>query len=310
MGSQSVLPNLLPVRASEWEKLQQGPPTQALYGELQCGDTPNLTILTKAVGSRKRDISPEDVDHRQTPLYPEPTLRLCLFKLSMPANAPLEALLHLSKPRVQESAEVGLFAAYKVAGKQTLEYRYSEIPHHMPRDSHRMSLDYQGDGTRLVEFGVYCGRLVEVFQPLHLLRIEKLAISPSQRSLGRDFAIYDIHVMQRGKGPNAERRLAWRWQGADDQWPKWMPWSKTTGPFSYFTISMQGREVGKTYCLEFPIHTKDLEGSEATNEDIEIRISGLLFGGEEIMSLPVMIPMSDVTSKQESTQMTDDAFQG
>ncbi len=250
-------------------------------------------VLTQAVGIMKGDTSPEGFDH------PTSFLQLCLFKLSMPADGALQAVLRFGKPHVAGSAKVGLFAAYTVTGEQDLVYRYSEIPHNVSRDSHRMSLDYQGDGICLVELGVYCERLVDVFQPLQLLRIERLVISPDHRQLDRDFAIYGIHAIQRGKGLDTERRLAWRWRGADDKWPEWLPWSKTTGPFSHFTISVQRREVGKAYCLEFPIRAEDIAECEGSGESVEVRISGTLFGGQEILSLPVMISINNIASEQE-----------
>lgn len=249
-------------------------------------------VFTKVVGCRKDDTSPGSFDHATS------LLRLCLFKLNMATNGTLEARLRFSKPHLAGSAKVGLFAAYTVTGEQDLVYRYSEIPRNISCDSHRMSLDYQGNGIRLVEFGVFCERLVDVFQPLELLRIERLVISPNHRPLGRDFTIYDIHVIQRGKGPDTETRLAWRWQGADDRWPKWLPWSKTTGPFSHFTISVQRREVGKSYCLEFPVRAEDIEASEATDERVEVQISGALFGGEEVLGLPVMVIVNGMASEQ------------
>ena len=298
MGSHSVLPNLSPIQASELEELQFGPPTPVLYGELGNRHPPVLMVLTKVVGNRKEEIDSEDIDHQQRFLNLKPLLRLCLFKLSMPADGPLEAVLRFSKPRLARSVKVGLFAAYRASGQQDVTYRYSEIPHNISLDSHRMSLGFQGGENRLVEFGVYCEKSVDIFQPLQLLHIYRLVISPSRRSIRYDFAIHNIRLIRRGEDLYGERRLAWQWRGVDDTWPNWLPWSKTTGPFSHFTIWMDGRDVGKGYCLEFSVHAQDIEASESIGESVEVRISGTIFGGGEIMSMPVIISKSDLISQQ------------
>jgi len=96
------------VQASQWEKLQQGHPTQVLYGEIQYEHPLGLMLLTKMLGNRKGDIIAEHADHQQPLLHPEPFLQLRLFKLHMPADGTLEALVRFSKPRVARSVKLGL----------------------------------------------------------------------------------------------------------------------------------------------------------------------------------------------------------
>ena len=285
------------MQVSEWEKLQQGNPTQVLYGELQHKHPTGLMLVTKMLGNSKGDINAEQADHadhQQPFLHSEPSLRLRLFKLNMPADGTLEALVRFSKPRVARSVRLGFYAAYKVSGKQEIAYKHSEILHSISLDTHRMSISYQGAGNRLVEFGVYCEKSVEMSRPLNLLQIERLVISPHHRLISRDFTIYNVHAIRRGEDPYAERRLAWQWRGEDEARPDGIPWSKTTGPFSYFKISIQRREVGKAYGIEFPVRAEDIESSRTTDESIEIQISGILFGGEKVISSPVMISVSDL----------------
>ena len=292
---------MLPVQASKWEELQSGSLTQVLYGELRNKHHPGLLILTKMCGEIGGNATPHDVDQQSSLEPPKPFLRLCLFKLSMPSIDNFEAILQINKPRVAQPAKVGFFAAYKLDDKQDLAYRYSEVPENAFVGSHHMSLDYRGDHTRLVEFGVYCETASIDVQPLLLLSIESLVISPINRQAGCDFALYDVHTTERGKGQDAETRLVWQWQGSRNKWPDWLPWSKTTGPFSHFRVFVEGQEIGRSYCLEFPIHAQDTELSEVHDGSIEVRISGVLFGGEETRSLPVMIAKSNMVSQVESS---------
>ena len=299
LGSQSVLPKLLPMQASEWEKLQEGSPMQVLYGKLQYEDFPSLVVYIKTIGIEKTDLTPQDVDHQELHVTSDPFLRFCLFKLSMPADGPLEAVLKFSRSQVTRSNRVGLFAAYKTMSGG-LTYRYSELPYDLSLSSHHMNLDYLENGSRLVELGVYCERQVDIIQPLQLLSIERLVVSPAPKLRGRNFAIHNIHTTQRGKGLDVERRLAWQWRGAHETWPTWLPWSKTTGPFSHFAVSIQGREVGKAYCLEFPVRTDDIGPSGTVSGDIKVQVRGLFFGGEEIISSLVTIRIGDTDPEQKN----------
>lgn len=135
-----------------------------------------------------------------------------------------------------------------------------------------MSLNYQGAENRLVEFGVYCEYSVEISQPLNLLQIERLVISPRHRPMDRDFTSYNVHVIRRGNDAYAGRRLAWQWQGENETWPEWMPWSKTTGPFSYFSISVEGREAGRSYCIEFRYGSKTSKGSKGWMKALRFKL--------------------------------------
>ena len=285
--------------ASDWEELQLGSPTQVLYGELQYEHPPGLLALTRVLGKIEDGVSLEDINHQVSLAYPKPVVRLCLFKLNMRVVDTLEAVLEVKKLRAAQSVKVGFFAAYKLSGKRDLMYRYSEILRSTSIDSHHMNLDCQGDESRLVEFGVYCEKSRVISQPLQLLRIERLVISPNYRPMGHKFSVQSVHATRRGEGPYAEKRLAWQWRGLNNEWPDWLAWSKTTGPFSYFKIFVEEREVGRSYCTEFPLRTGDIESSEATGESIQVRICGVLFGGEEVASLPVMIAQSDLVSAIE-----------
>ena len=284
---------------SDWRESQLGPLTQVLYGELQSKHPPGLLILTGVLGKIEDDVSLEDTDRHLSLAEPKSFVRLRLFKLNMPAVDTLEAVLQFKKLIASQSVKIGFFAAYKLSGKQDLTYRYAEIPQSTSISSHRMSLDYQGDESRLVEFGVYCEKSSGISQSLQLLRIERLAISPTYRPLGHKFGISSVYTIRRGQGLDAEKRLTWQWRGSTNKWPDWLPWGKTTGPFSYFKIFVEGKEVGQSYCMEFPIRAEDIESSEATGESIEVRICGVLFSGEEIHSLPVMIAKSELVSEME-----------
>ena len=297
LGSQSVLPNLWPTEGLEWQTLQQGPTEQILYGELHQDKISSLVVYTKALDIPNSDLGPKDAYCQQACVDSNLRLRMCLFKLRMPADGSLEAVLQYSKPQVTRSPKIGFFAAYQTAN-EGLEYRYSEISCELSIGSHRMSLGHAEVGSCLVEFGFYCDRQPDIFHQ-ELLIIKRLVISPAHVLGDYDFDISNIRAAQRGKESCNERRLAWQWRGSYQTWPIWLPRSETTGPFSHFTILIERREVGKAYCLEFPVLPDDLQSLGVSKEKVEVQIVGSLFGGEKIVSEIVTLQKSDLVSEQK-----------
>ena len=55
---------------------------------------------------------------------------------------------------------------------------------------------------------------------------------------------------------------------------------------------MGGKELGRAYCTEFPIHSEDFHGGEGKRTEVIIR--GRLFGGGEIISRPMQLSMGDL----------------
>jgi len=101
--------------------------------------------------------------------------------------------------------------------------------------------------------------------------------------------IFNIRVISHGSPPNRHRRLAWDWDvlGNPPSNLNSVPWSPTTGPFSYFRVSLDGRILGDIGATQFVLRDEDISGSrrgeELIDANIKVTIQGFLFCGGSIM---------------------------
>ena len=138
--------------------------------------------------------------------------------------------------------------------------------------------------STLVDVGFYCKGVIESPAPLQILRAFRFTIMPSTISDAPSpcFTVYDIRLVKRGASPNEQRRLKWTWHGVEDEWPKTMPWSKITGPFSHFTLFVNGLEIGRSYCLEYPLTVAELHETtqDPRTNQITFKVKGTFFGSQ------------------------------
>ena len=297
LGGQTPLPHLLPMTVSEWEKLAQGLPTRVIYAELPSRVDQGLMTYATQVGSGDGVSLEPSKDHLLSDSPAETRSSLCLFNLNMLANGSLEASICYKCDWMSKAIAMGFYVAYKSLGKNDLEYEHHKVAFGSQAISHAgfVLLRPENKDARLVEFGVFCEGPASASETTMLMEIFHLSIKPIQQA-DCSFSVGNISIRARGSSANIQKRLIWGWEGSRDTWPAGRPWSKTTGPFSHFTISIDRAEVGrhnlgKAHCLEFPICYEDWEMS---GDKARFIVSGTLFGGGETSESAITISRTEL----------------
>lgn len=270
LGSQAVLPHLLPTPE---------PSNRFMYAELPNRALQGLMIRVKMPGAQ---CTKQNLSNRKT-------LRLCLYKLNMPANGSLEVAVDYTFMQKRGQATVGFYTAYKTPSTSTLDYQDSIIGYPYPGKTEHTSINITSEtiGSRLVELGVYCTGHNGMVKHDKLLRVFNVTIQPKAQAQ-TVWSINNVQVLDRIHAEGFQRRLVWSWSGSTDSWPDDLPWSKTTGPFSRFVVCFGGIEIGEAHCNEFVLQSSDFEKCEAGRE-VEVVIRGIYFDGNNFSSLPVRI---------------------
>lgn len=290
LGSQGTLPHLLPMSIAAWKQASDGPPTRVLYAELPDETPGGLIVYTKIIGMDQKSAPSESWGSRS----PRGTdYRLCLFKLNMLADGSLAATIRFKGLEASMDVASGFYMGYNIPDSENISYIHAGASSPCPNQVQdtKIMLSFPTVDSRLVEFGVYGRGLIQDPKPLALCQILNLSIAPtSQAEL--PWNIYGMRVTERGTSPDHKTRLMWKWSGSGDSNPECLPWSKTTGPFSYFDVIVGGKELGRAYCTEFPIHREDFDGCKG--EAVQVVIRGRLFGGREVASLPMQLFREEV----------------
>lgn len=212
----------------------------------------------------------------------------------MPADGSLQARVEFTREQLEATADVGLYTAYKPPSSEKIEYEYTSLPYLLGLGPLEFPIKHQTSGCRLVELGCYCEAQIGSSEPVDLCYISTITIMSRDNfeSETPPWHIYNVQVAERRSGENCQKRLTWTWQGSDhDQATSihGLPWSKTTGPFSFFEVRFGDRELGRAYCMEFPLLEEDLTsngGNGGEDETIEVVVCGQLFGGGSVCSEP------------------------
>ena len=302
LSFQDPLPNVIPVSIQDWEEIHQGPMSRVLYGKLDsthqaAGHVPSLTIFTKIVGSWEEGGGQSiNYDTRER----TPIQRLCLYKLNMPADGSLEATIEARNMRNDTQIRTGFYLAYRVPGDQRLKHAHYTVSPPNLRLEPIIKLPIHMSNRRLVELGAFVESGPEQSLPLALLEIDSIVIKPRKAMILEDleaaFTIEDIRQAEEVKESQVEKRIAWRWATKPGQrgqvWPAEMPWSRTTGPFSSFTVRVGGGkaniEAFSTQCSLKPKEIEDLD------ETVVVQVVGNLFGGGHVRSALFSIQKTDL----------------
>ena len=246
-----------------------------------------IVVTTKIIG-----IDDKTVPFR-APSLQETQLRLCLFKLNMLGDRSPAANIRFRWLESNMDVKSGFYMGYEISKSEKLHYVHSEIFSPRPNQvrGKTITLSFPTAESRLVEFGVFFAGLIDYPKPLALCQILNLTIKPTTQAES-SWTIHGVKVTERGNAPYNDTRLAWKYSGSDDLRPTDLPWSTTTGPFSHFRVVVDGKECGRAYCMEFPIHREDFDGCKG--DVVEVCIRGRLFGGGEIASLPLQLPRNKI----------------
>ena len=290
LGSQAVQPHILPVSASDIEAMRSGPETRILYAEPPSAKTSGLTIRTKILGH----------DDHAPNLGRDPATkslcRLCVFKVNMLADGTLEATFKFRAGSKRGQALIGFYTIYASQSSHELECKNNIIHYPSPDKVEHKTINISNDtpDSRLIELGVFCEGHNGIARHEKLLEIFDITVKSKNLPKVR-WIIDDLHVTSHSNPETTQKRLKWRWTGPSDfVQSELLPWSKTTGPFSHFVISIAGAVVGEAYCHEFPLRDADfdkVQGDKTPRKEgrVEVLIQGVLFGGGSVRSEAMMI---------------------
>lgn len=265
-----------------------------LYGELCGRPRSSLKIFTKLAGCYEEA---DDQVHRC--VAPTDSLQmtiLCLYKLGMPADGTLEATIEIQGSLFEDGIASGIYLSYLDRTSGDLAYTTWDLrPNEHVLD--RIPIEYEN--SDLVELGVYMDNGYDHSTPEVLMEISRIVIKPKQAT-APVYVINDLHIKGLGTRPQLQKRVAWSWEtmAQEDQgtWPEEMPWSRTTGPFSSFTVYVGAKAIGSAYCLEFPLKNDDVEGQ---GDEVVINVVGHVFGAGEVNSPSITVPRTNITISEE-----------
>ncbi|KAF2688597.1 glycoside hydrolase family 85 protein [Lentithecium fluviatile CBS 122367] len=212
---------------------------------------------------------------------------LALFNLDMPADGTL--LLTISyKCCLQLSMGSVSFYLKFTSGTHFLRLEESE-------DDHFQTLSVcigseLGDTRRLEELGVHVRAPQLGHRNAQILELGKIRIVPrTAGSVPSLVRLEDVRLERRGEGEMEHRRLSWMYcdqREAECRAPS-LPYSETTGPFSWFSVEIDGLSLGRAYATECTVAEslmKELRGKE-----VEVSIAGIGFDGEKLAGSSVRV---------------------
>ena len=272
---------------SEWEQASTRPRTRVLYAELVDEPSGGIIVNTKIIGIDDKTVPFE------APSLPKTQLRLCLFKLNILGDRSPAATIRFRWLEPNMDVGSGFYMGYKISKSEKLCYVHAEISFPRPDQVREKTiiLSFPTDESCLVEFGVFFVGLIEHPEPLTLCQILNVTIRPGTQAES-SWTIHGVRLTERGNALDHDRRLAWKYSGSNDLRLTGLPWSTTTGPFSHFGVVIDGKECGRAYCTEFPMHREDF--NECKGDTVEVSIRGRLFGGGEIDSLPLELSTNEL----------------
>lgn len=303
-----------------WDKLPQGHPRQVIYGDSV--DETGLKIYTKKVGQAKQDPTTSTPSPQTPDPGPKPH-HLRLYNLSMPTQSSLIARITYQRPRVSRSTYTGFYLAYHSPETEPpLLYTYHPLKSYSASPSAHTDAITQAilipnlphRAHRLVELGTYISlpRTPATNPdpaPLHLLTIQHISILPAPTTRKpSDHRITDLRIATRGEGPYMQKRLVWQFHSTGGTTQDGLPYSSSTGPFSYFLVSVDGRRIGRAYACEFALRREDFDGveggsrekgdedekREGEGEVVVVNVEGVLFGAGRVVGPGMRVRMEDV----------------
>ena len=278
LGMQSPEPHILPLAS----QIAGEPTNPSAAGSLYYCFISNRTGTSakRALSIRTQEVA---LAFEARPRGMSSLQKLCLYNLSVLASTSL--LLKTTCSRRDESLgsvkDFGLYVGF-LDGSERLEYELFSLPDSVARSQElQFEIKERSKGTRLVELGVFCQGLPslrdeELFQCHCLCIIPQLAVEAQARL---DFSICDLKLIERGVSPHVQKRLAWKWKGDRAGWPLSLPFSPLSGPFSHFSISINGQEVGVSHSLEFPLKSDEVDSLEVHDGVLSFMVRGIYFGG-------------------------------
>ncbi|RMZ67055.1 dhh family [Pyrenophora seminiperda CCB06] len=142
----------------------------------------------------------------------------------------------------------------------------------------------QDPEERIEEIGVHATGLprTEVGFITQLLEIAEIRIAPrTPEQPPRFCSINQIRVEHRGEGEARHPRLCWNYDVVEKTKGKvvggGVPCSEITGPFSYFSVRVDGVELGRVYGMECVLNSRLI--ARVTGREVQADLRGVSFDG-------------------------------
>ncbi|OAG10834.1 uncharacterized protein CC84DRAFT_1139689 [Paraphaeosphaeria sporulosa] len=271
LGSQSLLPNLAPARAYNGQTLIDAVVKIGRFSHLSENVEPLLSVRG---ASHNSDLASKDqIFERDLPL----------FKLNMPADGSLR--LYISCDSLGCSSVYLKFSS----GIKFVPIRGSDLQKLITLECTVKPDQISYENVRLQELGVRVRSRGFRKPGDSFLNIYKISIVPhSHPDLGQKYSIGNAQIEKRGQDDTEHWRLLWTYTNTlgDDEKSALarseIPYSKVTGPFSYFAMQIDGVDLGRAYALEHVLPNAFVESLEG---GFKVVLIGVGFDGKEISRL-------------------------
>ncbi|KAI8943590.1 hypothetical protein NX059_001582 [Plenodomus lindquistii] len=206
-----------------------------------------------------------------------PWLHLPLYKLAMPLTTRLDLHCSIRKPAFLSGMEVELYVRTSTG--------YQSLSNTRTRDALSIDTTLSSERTSssetIEELGVRARGIATFKGPAHVLWISSIAITPASTQGTHDFAITGIRTIFTGSEENLQLRLQWTTVGSTSvPMMQELPYSDTTGVFSYFAVSVDGLDLGRAYAHEHIITREVID--RIGHREVLVEIVGVGFDGREL----------------------------
>ncbi|KAK1912439.1 hypothetical protein CFE70_007723 [Pyrenophora teres f. teres 0-1] len=256
LGSQSILPRPI-TRNLDAEAI-----------ELSYRLSSNATTACLAIEAIQKHLTDDRNKECLLPLYSldMPTDAFLQFETYTRRPLPEMSSVHLSL-YLKTSKTVRLLPVAKAASFQWMT----------------SSLNYQDPEERIEELGVCVRGLsgAEAGYITQLLEIAEIRISPkSPEQPPKSYSIVQLGVECRGEGDTRHTRLCWNYETVEkteERKIEGVPCSEITGPFSHFSVRVDGIDLGRVYGMECVL-SKHLV-TRLTGREVQVDVRGVSFDG-------------------------------
>ena len=293
MGLQSISPSRVDYDPTSLLSTQDG------YRESRMMDGMNKSCLTVKLGK-------PSAATLETSFSAECHL-LRLFDLAIDVNQRLCVRLTYSSLLSEHFLGYGQFGLY-ISLSTTADLTKLELVDISTKSDSQPTLEYvvypAPDVSQIHGVGIYYKGLSPK-EEVDLCYCHTLSIIPLQAldvAAESQYQIFNLELLDSTANGVRNQRLQWEWSGDPDQWPECLPWSKTTGPFSYFSVCQNGMHIGTSQSLAFPLRSEDFD--RGTGES-KFTIEAFCFAGVDLQERAI----ASLTTTLHSSNVFEDTEQ-
>ncbi|KAF1835253.1 hypothetical protein BDW02DRAFT_578972 [Decorospora gaudefroyi] len=193
--------------------------------------------------------------------------------------------------------------------KTTEAIHFHEIPPSDSTQKSTSSVEFSTPGSRVQGLGMYIrglpnpavGETTKILEVLEIRIASKSPANPPPPS----YLIRNVRFENRAQRAREHTRLCWDYDDRE-QMVKDVPYSHITGPFSHFSICVDGVRVGRAYALEHPLNeilVERLAGKEVVVEVVGVSFDGLMRALIPQLSKPIYKLSKPRTQSRPANQL-------